>query len=46
MNRYLVCKMEGIKFNNIKNNTKMFNFDDITKKGIKEQNPNWSEISG
>ena len=46
MNRYLVCKMEGIKFNNIKNNTKMFNFDDITKKGTKEQNPNWPEISG
>ena len=38
MNKNLVCKKEVIKCNNI-NNTKMFGFDYITKKDIKEHNP-------
>ena len=31
----LVCKEKGIKFNNIINNTKMFDFDYITKEDVK-----------
>ena len=27
------------------NNTKMINFDDVTKENIKEENPNWPQIS-
>ena len=36
MSKHLVCKKKGIQYNN----TKMFNFDYITKKDIKEQNLN------
>ena len=35
---------EEIKCNNIKNDTKMINFDDVTKEYIKEHNPNWSQV--
>ena len=27
------------------NNTKMFNFDYVTKEDIKEHNPNWPKIT-
>ena len=27
------------------NNTKMINFDDVTKENIKEENANWPQIS-
>ena len=39
MNKNLVCKKEETKCNNIiKKQTKMFNFDYITKEDIKEPN--------
>ena len=44
MNKDLVCTKKEIKCNNIINNTKMFNFDYITKEDIKEHNSNWPEI--
>ena len=34
----LVCKKEEIKYNNIRSNTKMINFDDVSEKNIKEHN--------
>ena len=40
MSKHLVCKKKGIQYNN----TKMFNFDYITKKDIKEHNLNQPEI--
>ena len=40
----LICKNEKIKRNNIIKNTEMFNLGYITKKDIKENNPNWPEI--
>ena len=40
----LICKKEKIKRNNIINNTKIFNFDYITKEYIQEHNPKSSEI--
>ena len=39
----LVSEKEKVKCNNIKNDTKMTNFD-IIKEEIKENNPNWPEI--
>ena len=38
--RYKIIKNNG----NIIKNTKMFNFDYITKEDIKEHNTNWPEI--
>ena len=35
MSKDLICKKEKIKCNNIKNNTKMFNFDYTTTEDIK-----------
>ena len=35
MSKDLLCKKEEIKCNNIKNNTKTFSFDYITRKDIK-----------
>ena len=32
-----------IKCNNIKNNTKLINLNDVTKENIKERNPNWAQ---
>ena len=32
-----------IKCNNIKNNTKLINLNDVTKENIKEHNPNWAQ---
>ena len=40
----LKSKKEEIKRNNIKNSTKIINFDDVTKENIKEHNPNWLYI--
>ena len=40
----LVSEKKEIKCNNILNDTKMINFDDVTKENIKEHNPNWPEI--
>ena len=45
MNKCLVCMKEEIKCNNIIKQSKMFNFDFITKEDIKKHNPNWPEIS-
>ena len=40
--KYLVGKKEKSKCNNmIKKNTKMINFDDVTKENIKKHNPNY-----
>ena len=39
----LVSEKEKVKCNNIKNDTKMTNFD-IIKEKIKENDPNWPEI--
>ena len=36
---------EKNKCKNNKNNTKMINFDHITKESIKERNPNWPKTS-
>ena len=36
---------EEIKCNNIMKDTKMINFDDVTKEIIKEHDPNWPQIS-
>ena len=44
MNKNLVCRNEEIKYNNITNQNKKFNFDYITKEGIKKHNLNWPEI--
>ena len=44
VNKDGVCNKEEIKCNNIIKNTKIFNFDYITKEDIKEHNPNWPEI--
>ena len=44
MNKNLVCRNEEIKYNNITNQNKKFNFDYITKEGIKKHIPNWPEI--
>ena len=40
MNKNLVCRNEEIKYNNITNQNKKFNFDYITKEGIKKHNLN------
>ena len=40
--RDLVSEKEEIKCNNI---IKRYNFDDVTKENIKEDNPNWPQIS-
>ena len=42
--KVLENEKEEIKCNNIKNDTKMINFDDVTKEYIKEHNPNWSQV--
>ena len=41
----LVSEKELIKCNSIINDTKMINFEDVTKENIKEHNPNWPQIS-
>ena len=43
-NKDLASEKQKINCNNIIKQ-KMINFDDVTKKDIKEHNPNWSEIS-
>ena len=40
MSKVLVSKKEEINCNNIQNDTKMMNFDDVTKENIKEHNLN------
>ena len=40
MSKDLVCKKKEIKFNNIKNDTKRFDFDHITREDIRRHNPN------
>ena len=40
----LVSEKKEIKCSNIKNDTKMINFDDVTKENIKENNPIWPQI--
>ena len=40
----LVSEKEEIKCNCIIKQYKMNNFDDVTKKNIKEHNPNWPQI--
>ena len=44
MSKDLVCEKEEIKCNNIKNYTKVINFDDNTKENIKWYSPNWPQI--
>ena len=44
MNKNLVCKKVGIKYNKIIKQQKMFNFDYITKEDIKKHNLKWPEI--
>ena len=41
----LVSEKEEIKCNIIKSDTKMVNFDDVTKENNKEHNPNLSKNS-
>ena len=43
--KYLACKKEKIKCNNVRKNTKMINYDDVTKENIKKNNPDWPQIS-
>ena len=40
----LVGEKEEIIWNNIIKNSKMINFDDVTKENIKEHNSNWPQI--
>ena len=40
----LVSEKGKIKCNNIINDPKNVNFDDVTKENIKENNPNWPEV--
>ena len=40
----LVSGREDIKYNNIVNNRKMINFDEVTKENIKQHNSNWLQI--
>ena len=47
MRKYLVSEKQEIKCNNIRkryNIAKMFNFDDVATKNIKDYNPNWPQI--
>ena len=41
----LVCKKEEITRSSMIKNTKMINFDDVTKENIKEHNSRWRRIS-
>ena len=45
MSKDLKSEKEEIKSDNIRNNTKMINFDDIIKENITEHNPNWLQVS-
>ena len=42
--KHLVCKKGETKCNNVKNNAKIINFDDVTKQNIKKHNPSWPQV--
>ena len=41
----LACKKEKLNLTRKYNNTKIFDFDDVTKENLKDHNPKWLQIA-